>query len=58
MVMGKLCILFSVDLVSIGRTSILLRSSFKKLEENQDLISWNQPERENDGRVLEGLDEM
>ena len=55
--MVKLGVLVRVDLEPMRRTSVLSLLSFRKLEENQILISCKQSQREEDGKVEVGLEE-
>ena len=55
MVREKLLDFVKMDLVPMRRTSVLLLFNLRKLEENQDLISCKQSEREEGGRVEVGL---
>jgi len=51
----KLGVLVRVDLEPMRRTSVLSLLSFRKLEENQFLISCKQSQREEGGKVEVGL---
>ena len=53
--MGKTFDLVKVDLMPIRRTSVSSLLSLRKLQENQDLISCRQSEREVGGRMKLGL---
>ena len=55
--MEKLSGLVRVDFVPMRRTSVLLSLSLRKLEENQDLMSCKQPDREDGGRMVVGLED-
>uniref|UniRef100_A0A3Q4HBG5 Secretin receptor n=1 Tax=Neolamprologus brichardi TaxID=32507 RepID=A0A3Q4HBG5_NEOBR len=58
MLMEKLWDLDKIETVPTSKTSVLLLFSLRKLEENQDLISIRQFEREGGGRIELGLEEM
>lgn len=57
MVREKLGSLLSVDLEPMRTTSALLSFNLRKFEVNQDLISCRQAQREEGGKVEEGLEE-
>lgn len=50
--------MFKIDALPTSKTSVLLLLSLRKLEENHDLISIRQFEREVGGRDELGLEEM
>ena len=52
----KLGVLVRVDLEPMRRTSFLLLLRFRKLEENQVLISCKQSQREEGGKMEVGLE--
>lgn len=54
----KLGSLVRVDLEPMRTTSVLALFNLRKLEENQDLISCKQAQREEGGKVEVGLEEM
>ena len=53
----RLGCLVSVDFEPMRAISVLLLLSLRKWEENQDLISCRQAQREGGGRADEGLEE-
>lgn len=57
MVRVKLGCLLSVDLEAMRTTSVLSLLSLRKLEVNQDLMPCKQAQREEGGKVEEGLEE-